>query len=393
MTLGFSLLINICLGFTYTWSVFVASLTEHLGSGITEVTFTYTIATLMFTVMTVAGGRIQDRFGPVMAIRIGALLFGGGLVLCGFTSSLAWLYFFYGIVVNGGIGMAYCAVLMNINNFYPQKRGSVSGLITASYGMSAVLFSPIATFLISAYGVLNTYRILGIFFFLTLSFSSLFVRKAPSVDVKLADIYDKNANDKTWDQMIKTPAFYIIFSLMVIGSTAGLMIISQASLIAQNMMGASVTTAAFTLSLIAGANALGRILWGFISDKTGRNTSTHLIFLIAASMMLGLSFISRGQYTLFTVITMLIAFCYGGVIGTFPAIITEYFGAKNNGTNYGLILLGAGVGSFIGPMTAAWTQTLTPGYYGTAFYISSALGFIGLILTFILRKYQYGTSS
>ena len=386
-TLGFSILIFICVGFTYTWSVFAVPLTELLGRKLTEVTLTYTIGILTFAVITIASGRIQDRFGPVLAVRIGAFLFGGGLILCGFISSLIWLYICYGIVAYSGAGLVYCAVLMNINNFYPEKKGAVSGLLTAGYGFSAVLFSPAAAFLIDTFSILTAYKIIGAFFFLMLTFSSFFIKKAPVPETTaILGNSESSVIDMTWGQMIKSPVFYMIYSLMAAGSTAGLMIIGQASVLAQGMMGADISKAALTVSVIAGANTLGRIVWGGMSDRIGRINTLHFIFSISASMMFGLSCINNRQYALFVILTMLIAFCYGGIMGTFPALVTDHFGAKNNGTNYAVILSGISVGALIGPLSAAWTQTLTPGNYNTAFYISSTLSFIGVVLTFMLRK-------
>ena len=392
MTLCFSILINICLGFSYTWSIFVLSLAKHLGRTLAEVTLAYTIGTTVFTMSNIVGGRLFDKFGPVSAIRIGAILFGGGLFLTGLTSSLIWLYFFYGVVTYSGIGLAYCAVLMNVNNYYPEKRGAVSGLVTAAYGLSAVVFSPVATTLIENFGVLIAYRALGLFFILILTFSSFFVRRAPKAEKKYAGGPKGAPCDLTWNQMIRTSSFYIIYALMIIGATGGLMIISQASVMAQHMMRASAGTAAFTLSLIAGANTAGRLAWGLLSDKAGRVTTQHFIFLISPSMLLCLTFVGSSQYALFTAFAMLIAFCYGGIMGTFPALSTERFGTKNSGTNYSIIMTGLGFASLIGPMTAANILTLTGGY-GLAFYTLSALGFIGFFLTFVLRKQQLSRAS
>ena len=385
--LGFSMFINLCIGFSYTWSVFAGPLTEQLNRSLAEVTVAHPIGTLTFTIMSVVGGRIQDRFGPIIAIRAGACLFGGGLILLSFTSTLVWLYICYGMITCGGAGIAYCAVLMNINNFYPERMGSASGYVTACYGLSAVIFSPVAGFFIKTFGLLTAYRILGIFFFSMLSLSSFFIRRAPAVNLeKLRALSNSLTEDKSWDKMIKTRQFYVIFLLMTIGCSAGLMIISQAAVLAENMMGVSAATAALTLSLIAGANASGRIAWGGLSDRIGRYNVLHSIYIISMLALLCLSWIHSGQYVLFVLLTIFIAFCYGGIFGTFPALVTEHFGAKNNSTNFGIILTGVGIGAFLGPMLLAVTMTTTPGNYSFAFYVSAALCFCGFLLTVILKK-------
>ena len=327
-----------------------------------------------------------DRFGPALVLRTGACLFGGGLILCGFSSSLPWFFVCYSFIVCGGAGLTYCAVLMNINNFYPDKRGSASGLVTACYGLSAVFLSPVSTYLIGAFGVLYAYKMLGAFFFAIILCSSFFIKRAPFDDAEtLNGPHFHNDIDISWNDMIKTKQFSVIFSLMIIGASAGLMIISQAAVLAQYMMGAGAVKAAYTLSLIAVANTLGRILWGGISDRIGRNMALHFIYVTFAVALIGLSLISV-QYALFTLFAMMVTFCYGGIASTFPAIISEHFGSRHSGTNYGIALIGIGLGSFIGTPLIALSHSLTPGNFDLAFLVSAALCGFGFFLTFALKK-------
>ena len=383
--LGFSVLINICAGFPYTWSVFAVFWAVQLDRELTELTLAFSLGTLSLNAMAIAGGRIQDLFGPVLAIRIGACLYCFGLIMCGFTSSLMWLYVFYGVVATSGIGLVYCAVLMNLNNTYPEKRGTVSGIATAAFGLHTVVFSPVADYLIGAFGLLNAYRIFGAFFFIILMFSSLFMYKAP-VPAAPSERITETGTDKKWYQMMRTRVFYIIFLLMTLGAVGGLTITSQASIMAQTMAGASMTQAAFAVSLFAGANTAGRFVWGVLSDIAGRINALYCIFLFTALSTLCLSVIKSGQFVLFVILIMIIAFCYGGIMGTFPALVTEHFGSKNNGTNYGIVLQAVAVGSFIGPSIAAFSQTVTPGDFSFAFYITAALGAAGVVFTYVLKK-------
>jgi len=251
-----------------------------------------------------------------------------------------------------------------------------------------VIFSPVAAYLVGVFGLLSTYKILGMAFFIVLVFSSFFMNKKPASGGIQPELSDAAKKDKSWIEMIRTPVFYIILLLMTIGATCGLLITSQASIMAQIMVGAGITEAAFAVSMFAGANTAGRFIWGVLSDKMGRINALYCIFLFTALSMLGLSFVRGEQFVFFVFLIAMIAFCYGGIMGTFPALVTEHFGNKSNGANYGLVLQGVSVGGFIGPLIAAFTQTVTPGDFNFAFYIAAALSTLGLILVFMLKKFS-----
>lgn len=390
--LSASLVINLCIGSGYAWSVFAGPLIKTFGWTAAATALTFTIANAVSPITMITGGKIQDKYGPRWVIFAGGILFGGGIFLSGMATSLAWLYICYGIISGFGMGLVYGCTIANTVKFFPDKRGLVAGLVTAGYGFGAVIFAPVAQQIIASSGVLFTFKILGIIYFIVILIGSQFILTAP-VDY-MPEGWEPPAitassaiagKDKTWAQMITDPLFYLLLIMLTIGTSAGLMIISQASSLAQAVIGVSPTKAAIAVSAVAVANTLGRIIWGWLSDKTGRYNALPLMYIISALMMLLLSTIGTGQFIRFVLIVMTIGFCFGGFMGVFPALTADSFGAKNNGINYGFMFTGFAIGGYIGPILAATIKTANNGDYTYAFYISAAMSIAGIVFTFIVR--------
>ena len=186
--------------------------------------------------------------------------------------------------------------------------------------------------------------------------------------------------------MIKDPIFYVLFIMLVCGAFFGLMMISQCSPVAQNMIGMDVATAATIVSVLALCNAAGRVLCGFISDKLGR-INTLAICLVLAVIGLALvwkSGIGDPSKTLFILGVCFVGFCFGAFMGIFPAFTADQFGAKNNGVNYGIMFIAFGVAGVLGPMIMSSQYAKTQSY-STAILIALALSVVGFILTFVYR--------
>ncbi len=391
--LGASLLINLCIGSGYAWSVYAGPLIKTFGWSAAATALTFTISNAISPVCMITGGKIQDKFGPKWVIFAGGILFGGGIIVSGFTKSLTWLYISYGIFTGLGMGLVYSCTIANTVKFFPDKRGLVAGLATAGYGFGPVLLAPISQSLIAAYGVLYTFKVLGIAYLVVILAGSQFIMKAPAgykpegwEPPALTATSAVTGKDKTWNQMLADPLFYLLLIMLTIGATSGLMIISQASPIAQEVVGVSAQQAAFAVSLVAIANMAGRITWGAVSDKIGRYNALPIMYLVLAAAMFSLTIVSAGSFALFLVTAMLVGFCFGGFMGVFPALTADCFGAKNNGVNYGIMFSGFALGGYIGPVMAATIKAGNGGDYTNAFLIAAAMSICGIAVTFIVRK-------
>jgi OFA family oxalate/formate antiporter-like MFS transporter len=192
--------------------------------------------------------------------------------------------------------------------------------------------------------------------------------------------------NKNWLEMLKTPIFYVIFLMMFTGAFSGLMIASNASVIGQQMFKLSATVAAGYVSLYSLSNCLGRVIWGAVSDKVGRNNTLYIILSVVILAFVAL--VSLSSALGFAVGIIVLGLCFGGVMGVFPPIVMENYGPVNQGVNYGIVFVGYSTAAFFGPKIAGSMATSNGGDFTKAFYVAIAIAAIGLALNFLYTKIQ-----
>lgn len=384
-----SVIINLCIGSGYAWSVFAKPVIAALGCTAAAAALAFTISNGVGPITMITGGRIQDKIGPKWVIFFGAFMFGGGVFLAGFSNSVTWLYMSYGVIMGLGMGIIYSCTVANTVKFFPDKRGLVAGIATAGYGCGSIVVPPLANAMINSMGILNTFKTLGIAYIIIIAVGSFFIQTAPpnykpegwnppppSATSAVSGV------DKNWNQMLADPMFYVLFLMLLAGAFSGLMIISQASPIVQEVTKVTPAVAAVAVSLLALANTSGRIFWGWVSDKIGRYNALIVMYIIAGLSTFSLSSIS--VYGTFVVAIMLVGFCFGGTMGIFPALTADKFGPKNNGVNYGIMFCAFALAGYLGPILAANIKA-SSGTYTTAFMIAASMSIIGVLLTLFVR--------
>jgi len=385
-----SMLLNMCIGSAYAWSVFQKPLIAMFKWTVSETSLAFSLSLFLVPVAMVVAGKIQDRIGPRRVIIAGGIVFCTGIVAAGFTSSLAHLYLSYGVLGGIGNGMIYACTVANTVKWFPDRRGMASGLVVAGFGSGAVLLAPLAAALIQSHGVLPTFVYLGTGYAVVMAACALFVRNAPadfgSSGVKTPVAAEKttagmSSIDKDWRSMLVDPVFYILFGMYVIGCISGLMIIAHASPIGQEIIRLSPADAAAALGLLAVANTTGRLFWGWLSDWIGRCQSCIALFLILGTTMFLIG--SASSFSAFAAALMTVGFCFGGFLGVFPSMTADMFGLKNLGMNYGIMFLGFGLAALIGPPLAATIKELYGGDYSRAFLIAGSLCAAGVFLTLL----------
>ncbi|HEX9026820.1 MAG TPA: OFA family MFS transporter [Clostridium sp.] len=392
-----SCFINLCIGSMYAWSVFAAPMAKHL-SQLTGATLTAGALAIVFTVTNsvgpitmITGGRINDTFGPKKVILVGGLLFGGGMILSGFATSLGMLVLAYGIITGLGIGMVYGCTISNSIKFFPDKRGFVGGITTACYGFSSVIVPPVANVLINNFGVTTAFKIIGTVFLVIVCVCSFFIDKCPAGFIPegwtppSSNGNKLNQNDKDWKGMLTSPTFYPMILVLLCGAFYGLMCSALASPLAQGMIGMSVAAATTVVSVLALFNTGGRIIAGYVSDRIGRINTLTIAFVLAIIGLTCLYFSGQGDVSKFYIGIISVGVSFGAFMGVFPGFTADQFGTKHNSVNYGIMFIGFAISGYFGP-TVMKNVYAADHSYQRAFLIAAVLCAIGFVITFVYRS-------
>ena len=392
-----SVVTNVCIGTGFAWSVYQTGLFNESASIFgTEVSqaqlaLAFTICSGVAPIPMIAGSGLQKTLkGPRNVVWLGGILFSAGLIATSFIHSLSMLYVTYGLLAGFGIAFAYGITIGNTVKFFPDKSGLIAGISTAAYGAGSIIFPPIMQALISQYGVMPTFRILGIGYGVVIIISAWFIKEPP--EGWLPDGYvppvkkgGGSQEQKNWKQMLADIRFYLMIIVFIIFATGGLMVVSQGSPMSQAIGGADAVTAAVIVSVIAVGNTGGRIIWGWVSDKIGRYPALFIMAAIVTASGLILSMLTEsGSLAAFVIFATLIAMCYGGTMGVYPALTADAFGMKNNGVNYGIMFIGFALGGYIGPILANNLFDST-GSYQMPLMAVGIMGAAAIVLLFVLK--------
>ena len=387
-----AVLMQICLGAVYGWSVFKKPLmgAEHWAE--TSVQLNFTLAIFFLGVGTIIGGLWQDKVGPRKVAATAGVIYGIGYMLSGFAASqhsLDLLYVGYGVLTGIGMGMGYICPVATLVKWFPDMRGLMTGVAVCGYGFGAAIMSPVAAWEIIKYGIPATFWTLGIVYLIVVFAAAQAYANPPqgwrpagwephTAVAKAAGTYQFTVGEAlgTWQ-------FYLLFMMLFLNVSAGIMIISQASPMAQEMVGMSVLQAAGMVGLISLCNGLGRVFWAWVSDHIGRARVYFLLFLIQVVIFFMLPRIHN--LTVFSLSFALIGLCYGGGFGTMPSFTADFFGARAMGGIYGIILLAWGLAAIPSPiMIAHIHQSL--GKYAPAVNVITIVMLCSLVLPLIARR-------
>ncbi len=263
-----------------------------------------------------------------------------------------------------------------------------TGLVTAGNGAAALLTAPLLNMLINQYGVLSALNTTGLVFIAIAVLCGMVCRSAPN-DYRPAGWTPSTSHDQAdhslnWQAMMKSPVFYLMVTLMASGALSGLMIAANASPIGQYMFALSASTAALYVGLYAASNAAGRFIWGAVSDRIGGANALIVIFLLIASMLMLLA--SSTTTTGFAVAICGIGIAFGGVMGVFPSLVSQRFGARYFGVNYGIMFCGYAIAAAIGPQLAVSMAAANGGDFSQAFYIAIIICLVGAALAVLLSR-------
>jgi OFA family oxalate/formate antiporter-like MFS transporter len=388
-----AVMIQLCLGAIYAWSVFRIPLQQSVANGgldltPSQATLPFSLVLISFAIATIIGGRWQDKAGPRLVASVGGIVLGVGMLIAALSHSFIWLVIGYGVISGFGIGFTYvCPVATGIK-WFPDKRGLITGLSVAGFGAGALIAAPMARALIDGVGVFTTLAILGIVYLCVIVISSQILRNPPlnwkPVGWTPPERTEGSKQDFGPGEMLSSLSFYLVWIMYFVGCLAGLMIIAQTSPIGQELVGLTPKVAAIAVGTLAIFNAVGRIFWGRLSDMLGRKKTLFLMLLICGVAILLYNAIEAFP-PYYWIGIYVVGLCFGGYLAIFPAITADYYGTKNIGINYGLVFTAYGVGGLLGSLFAPRVLEITKSY-SMAFTAAGILCLLGAVVALISKS-------
>src|SRR5467141_2759086 len=380
--------LQIALGAVYAWSVFRVPLVKQFGWSISEVTLTFTISIFVLGFAAFFGGLWLNRKGPRVVVLTGGALYWLGIFLASFTHRLSWLYLTYGVIGGIGLGLSYIVPVAVLVKWFPDRRGLITGIAVGGFGAGALITAPVATRLIQSVGVLSTFAYLGIAFLIVTVVTGLFMQNPPDGwrpegwTPTATQTSHRAGRDYTLGEALKTWQWWALWLLLFLNTCAGISIISQEAPLFQELTGASAIVAASMVGLASIGNAVGRVFWAWVSDLITRRATFFVMFV--AQVLLFWLFPNVATASLMTIVTFVVLMCYGGGFGTMPAFAADYFGPKNVGPIYGLMLTAWGFASAFGPLFIAHMRETTGSYSGALRVIAGVMA-VSTLLPLLVR--------
>ena len=385
----------------YTWTLFTGPLNQKLGTTLAQLQWTFSLLIILQTFLSPLQAYLVDRFGPRLLISAGAILSGGAWVLAAQVSNIEMLYLTYGIIGGFGTGIIYVGVIGLMVRWFPDRRGLATGLAAAGYGFGAFFTSFPIDSMIKSSGYAHTLVVWGIIQGVIGVAAALGLRVPPEgyrppgfAPAEAARLELQTQRSYTPREMLQNPIFWLLFIMMAMMSTSGLMVTSNVGPFAREykvaeviILGMAALPLSLTLSRVT--NGLTRPFFGWVSDHIGREKTMALAFSLEAVAILVL-FAFIDQPAMFVVLTGLVFFGWGEIFSLFPSTLTDTFGPKFAATNYGFLYIAQGVGSILGGPAAAFLKQQT-GSWTAVFILVACLDALTAVLAItVLRRMREG---
>ena len=383
--------VNLIIGALYAWSVMGKALAEQWHWTKTQAVLPFAASAASFSITMIFAGRWQDKIGPRYVATLGGIVFGLGLVLSSLVHTYGLMVVTFGLVGGMGIGLGYSATTPpSIKWFPPARKGLITGIVVSGVGLAAVYMSPLTNYLLKVTSIQQTFLILGLGTIVLVSLLAQLLANpppgytpAPAATATLSKAKPAPAlrRDLDWHEMLRTSPFYQLWFMFVLSASAGLLIIGNITLVAQDQ--APQWDKAFVLVMVVAIfNTCGRFVSGFVSDRVGRTNTMILAFVLQAiNMFLFAQYKSPVLLLLGSAFTGL---CYGTIFTLFPAATADFYGVRNLGVNYGFVFTAFGVAGVTGSVLGGRVRDLF-GSYSYAFVTCGIMLLAGAVLALFLK--------
>jgi OFA family oxalate/formate antiporter-like MFS transporter len=354
-------------GATYAWSVFRDPLAAQYGWTIPQVTLAYSLNLFGLGVFAFLGGLWMRRVGPRTVGLAAGLLYGLGLVLPGLAGDRLWaLYLGFGVVAGIGRGLGWVVPMATAVKWFPDRRGLICGASLAGNGLGALITAPAATGLIESIGVLPTLSVLGAAVLVLVAGAALAMREPPEGycppgwEPTAKQAAQRSRREYTVGEALRTPQWYGLWGLLFVSSSAGLALFAHAAPMVREQTGVGAMAAAVVVGVMSVANAGGRLWWAWVSDLVGRRLVFLAMLLLLAAVLRVLPL--TADVVGFALLEAVAMLCFGGGLGTMPAIAADYFGPKHVGPIMGLLMTAQGSAAMFGPLLLASAHQASGSY-------------------------------
>ena len=374
----------------YVWALFTKPLSVALGATLAQLQVTFSILIVLQTFLAPLQGFLIERFGPKRLLSLGALLTGASWVLAARATDVVSLYLTYGLFGGVGTGIIYIGVIGLMVKWFPDRRGLAAGVVAAGYGMGAVFTTFPISIGIAQSGHQHTLIVYGLVFGAVGLAAALALQSPPRGYRPVSGAsHQALGPDTTPGAMLRAPIFWLLFIMMTMMSTSGLMVISQMGAFARDFGVADVAVFGLTalplaLTIDRITNGLTRPFFGWVSDRIGRENTMFIAFALEGFAMTAW-LLTRDNAVLFVLLSGLVFFGWGEIFSLFPSTLTDTFGPRHATTNYGLLYMAQGVGSILGGPLAALLYQRT-GNWTSVFAVVIAMNFATAALALVVLK-------
>jgi OFA family oxalate/formate antiporter-like MFS transporter len=375
----------------YVWTLFTQPLMASLHTQLAAIQITFSILIVVQTFLSPFQGFLVDKFGPRVLLSVGGAVTGLSWILAARVTTLTGLYLTYGLLGGIGTGIVYVGVIGHMVQWFPDRRGFATGIVAAGYGMGALLTTfPIAESMKEA----SYQRALsrwGLVFMAVGILAAQGLRRPPELRTVSGDSRIPSPESRNYRSadMLRTPIFWLMFIMMTMMSTAGLMVTSQMAAFTRdfgmaNALVFGLPLLPLALSLDRITNGLTRPFFGWLSDRIGRENTMVIAFTLEGVAMT-LWLFTRSNPVAFVLMSGVVLFAWGEIFSLFPSTLTDTYGAKHATTNYGFLYMAQGIGSVLGGPVAALVHDAY-GSWMPVFAIIIAMNFMTALLAGLALK-------